>query len=142
MTRPKKSEFSYDHMQLLCRTLFRLPENPVFKEIPTDNDPRGYVDLYEGDPEKLYMVMNDSGHRVIFRSLSCSYSGISLILESASTAELSVAVSPFGDGLHIYIFGENDSEWETAPDERVLPTGSDFLEALYEISQERRDHAV
>ena len=127
------AELHYEPLQVFAGKIFRLPMPMAYTQVPTEDDPRGYVDLYGGDPETVYEISGNEGELIHYRALTCFYSHISIILETAG-GDLSVSVVPDQRGIEICIDREDGSN----PEEIKLPPATDFLMFLYEKSKEER----
>ena len=123
-------QLQYDPMQILCGKVFRLPLPMLFTQIPTEEDPRGYADLYGNDIETIYTITGKEGEEIHFRALMCFYSSISFILDTVS-GEVSMSVQPEQDGLHIFAY---DEEGNLVNDKKLSPN-ADFLLYIYKKSR-------
>lgn len=100
VSKHEDGEFGPDLTSNLACVLLNI-KKASFLRVSSDKDPRGFVELYEGQPERIFTLVNN----IRYKSLACYYDHFSFILpDLLPDLHAVVTVTPtIDDGLTMLI---------------------------------------
>lgn len=128
-------EFGPDMTSNLARRLFHL-EKADFVVFPNPDDPRGFVELYGGNPDTEYSLETSDGRHVSYRSLAAFFTHLSFIADK----RYAVTITPQTEDLTMLVMDVSDRE--ILDSSQFIPEEIDFPKHLSDRLSilERRRH--
>lgn len=135
----KKGIFGPDMTSNLAGMLFGF-DHATFVQVPTEQDPRGFVELYGGIAEQEYSLQTDT-EILTYKTLACFCTHFSFVLKRQRIYAVTVTPSPYGLAMLIMDVhtGEIlDSSEPSVPVMGGTSTGfPDFLLSRIKLAEEK-----